>query len=185
MQENNVGIDSLDKRILQQMSKGINSYEDLAHECNVTRSTIYRRVASLEKRGLIRRITRSVVDYEKLGIVTLCFAFKISQSNQKRAFAALKSSKKVKLLWRTFGDYNAIFVAFCNKGEEGESIGELKTILEKCGATDINTSVGFIWEKIDFSPFNDEAYDKKQLKLYYSEEEHLETATSLRNSTLR
>ncbi len=131
MKENDVGIDSLDKQILQQMSNGINSHEDLAHKCNVTRSTIYRRVASLEKRGFIRRITRSVVDYAKLGIVTICFAFKINQSNQKRAFAALQSHRRVKMLWRAFGDHNAIFVAFCNKGEEGQIIGELKTILEK------------------------------------------------------
>ena len=181
MKENDVGIDSLDKQILQQMSSGINSYEDLAYKCNVTRSTIYRRVTALEKRGLIRRITRSVVDYEKLGIVTICFAFKISQSNQKRAFVALKFHKRVKMMWRTFGDHNVIFLAFCNRGEEGEIIAELKTILEKCAATEISTSIGFVWEKIDFTPFSDEANYEKQLKLYYSEGEHLETATAARS----
>ena len=173
MKENDAGIDSLDKQILQQMSQGINSYEDLAHKCNVTRSTIYRRVDSLEKRGLIRRITRSVVDYEKLDVVAVCFAFKISQSDQKHVFAALKAHKKVKLLWQTFGDHNAIFLAFCSKGEEGEIISELKGILEKYSATEINVSVGFSWEKIDFTPFSEENQNEKQLKLYCSDDEDL------------
>src|SRR3990172_11783454 len=70
MTDKDAAIDDLDKHILQQMSRGISSYEDLSRECNVTRSTIYRRVALLEKRGLIRRTTRTVVDYEKLDIVT-------------------------------------------------------------------------------------------------------------------
>jgi DNA-binding Lrp family transcriptional regulator len=166
-------IDDLDKQILQQMSKGISSYEELAQDCNVTRSTVYRRVTSLEKRGLIHRITRTIVDYEQLGIVTICFASKMSQANQKRAFTALKSHKKVKLLWRTYGDHNLIFLVFCERGDEGEIISEMKTLLEKHGATDVNVSVGFAWEKTDFSPFSDETPDEKQLKLYCSDDEQI------------
>lgn len=173
MKENEAGIDSLDKQILQQMSRGVNSYEDLSHKLNVTRSTIYRRVDSLEKRGLIHRITRSEVDYEKLEVVAVCFAFKISLTNQKRIFSALKAHKRVKLLWRAFGDHNAVFLAFCSRGEEGEVISELKGILEKYAATEITVSVGFGWEKTDFSPFSDEEEKGKQLKFYYSDEGHV------------
>jgi DNA-binding Lrp family transcriptional regulator len=173
LKEEDRTIDDLDKRILQQMSKGINSYEELAHDCNVTRSTVYRRVTHLEKEGYIKRVTRTIVDYEKLNIVTICFASKMSQANQKRGFTALKSHKRVKLFWRTYGDHNLIFLVFCEGGEEGEIISELKTLLEKYGATEINVSVGFAWEKMDFTPFTDEEQDVKQLKLYYSNGEHL------------
>lgn len=81
----------------------------------------------------------------------------MSQANQKQAFIALKSHKRVKLFWRTYGDHNLIFLVFCEGGEEGEIISDLKTLLEECGATDINVSVGFAWEKMDFTPFSDEA----------------------------
>jgi DNA-binding Lrp family transcriptional regulator len=173
LKEKDRTIDDLDKRILQQMSKGISSYEELAKDCNVTRSTVYRRVTELEKEGYIRRITRTVVDYEKLDVRTICFACKVSEANQKRTFAALKTHKRVKLLWRTFGDHNVIFMVFCNRGEEGQAIGELRATLEKCGANEINVSVGFVWEKMDFTPFIDEEQDVKQLQLYYSDGEHL------------
>lgn len=173
LKEEDRTIDDLDKHILQQMSRGISSYEDLSRECKVTRSTVYRRVAQLEKEGFIRRITRTVVDYEKLDIVTLCFACRISQTTLKKASATLKVHRRVKLLWKTYGDHNVIFIVFCEKGKEGEIISEIKTILEKCGAAEISVSVGFTWEKMDFTPFSDELQEDKQLKLYYSEEERI------------
>lgn len=167
-------VDELDRRILQRMSSGINSYDDLSHECNVTRSTIYRRVALLEKRGLIRRITRTSVDYGRLNIVTLCFACRVNQAALKKTFAVLKDHERVKLLWRTYGYHNMVFIVFCEKGDEGVIIDEINSILEKFGAADINVSVGFKWEKMDFTPFTDELQqDKQQLKLYYSEDERI------------
>jgi DNA-binding Lrp family transcriptional regulator len=164
-------LDDLDRRILQQMSRGISSYEELSRECNVTRSTVYRRVTLLEKRGFIQRITRTVVNYEKLDIVTLSFASRISHANLGKTLATLKSHEKVKLLWRTYGDHNLLFMVFCQKGEEGETIDEMTSILEKCAATEISVSVGFAWEKLDFTPFSDEVEEDKQLQPYYSEQE--------------
>lgn len=173
LKEEDRTIDDLDKHILQQMSRGISSYDDLSRECKVTRSTVYRRVALLEKRGLIRRITRTIVDYEKLDIVTLCFACRINQAALKKTFTTLKVHRRVKLMWRTYGDHNVIFIVFCEKGSEGEIIGEIRTILEKCGTTDVSVSVGFMWEKMDFTPFSDDLQEDKQLKLYYSEDERI------------
>jgi DNA-binding Lrp family transcriptional regulator len=164
-------LDDLDRRILQQMSRGISSYEELSRECNVTRSTVYRRVTLLEKRGFIQRITRTVVNYEKLDIVTLSFASRISHANLGKTLATLKSHEKVKLLWRTYGDHNLLFMVFCEKGEVGEAIDEMTSILEKCGATEISVCVGFAWEKLDFTPFSDEVEGDKQLQPYYSEQE--------------
>lgn len=46
-------IDDLDKKILQNLSVGVESYQQLAKTCNITRNKLYRRIASLENRGII------------------------------------------------------------------------------------------------------------------------------------
>jgi len=157
--------DQLDKKILQKMSKGINSYNELAKECNVTRSTIYRRVALLEKNGLLLRITRSAVDYEKLELVTLCLTLKVAFNSQEKVLNALKEHESVKFLWRAYGEYNIVAVAFCSKGTEGEIIAEIRGILEKWAGVDMKVSVGFAWEKMEFTPFNEEAHQETQTLL--------------------
>jgi len=157
--------DQLDKKILQKMSKGINSYNELAKECNVTRSTIYRRVALLEKSGLLLRITRSAVDYEKLELVTLCLTIKVAFNSQEKVLNALKEHESVKFLWRAYGEYNIFAVAFCSKGTEGEIIAEIRGLLEKWAGVDMKVSVGFAWEKMEFTPFNEEARRKSNITI--------------------
>jgi DNA-binding Lrp family transcriptional regulator len=64
-------VDDLDKRLLQHLSSGISSYEELARNCNVTRNTVYRRIAVLERKGIIKKTVRSIIDYNQLEIASL------------------------------------------------------------------------------------------------------------------
>lgn len=173
MTEKDAAIDDLDKQILQQMSKGISSYEELSRECNVTRSTIYRRVASLEKRGFMKRITSTLVNFDKLGILALCFATTVTQANHKKAVTILKAQSNVKFLWQTYGNHNLLFFVFCEKNRVGETINAAKNLLEKFGTTKTTTIIGFTWEKMDFTPFTDDQQTDKQVNLYYSTDEHV------------
>lgn len=145
--------DELDRKIIQHLSAGTSSYEELAHQCNVTRNTVYRRISLLEEKGVIKNTLRCVVNLDHMDITTINIGAKILQQNQDKAVSLLSRNKNVKLLWRTFGDHNLILVAFCSKGCEGQTIQELKTVLEDLGAEHLCVSVGYCWEKADFSPF--------------------------------
>jgi DNA-binding Lrp family transcriptional regulator len=155
-----MSLDELDKRIVQLLSVGISSYEDLARECKVTRNTVYRRMNILEKNGVIQKITRCVPNYEKLGVVAVFVAAEIAAADQKKALASIKADAGIKLLWRAYGNHNIVSIAFCNKGEEGQTIHRIKSILEGLNATKIKASVGYVWEKIDLTPFGYELEDQ-------------------------
>jgi DNA-binding Lrp family transcriptional regulator len=142
-------LDDLDKKILQNLTNGTCSYEELAHTCSVTRNTVYRRIASLENRGVIRNITSCIINPEQLDISPVCIGVRIGLSNLDKVFQLLSKERNIKFLWRTYGDHNISLVAFCPKGKEGESIQKIKKILEEFGADHVCVSIGFAWEKND------------------------------------
>jgi DNA-binding Lrp family transcriptional regulator len=148
-------LDDLDKRILQFLTVGISSYEDLARNCNVTRNTVYRRVAALEKRGIIKNIVRCNLDFGQLEITPICIAIKIAQTDIDKACCLLSAHTNVRLLLRSFGDHNLNLIAFCPKGEEGKVIQSITSVLENFSATDVDVSVGFVWEKSDLTSIED------------------------------
>jgi DNA-binding Lrp family transcriptional regulator len=152
--------DELDRKIIQHLSVGTSSYEELAHQCNVTRNTVYRRISILEERGVIKNTLHCTLNLEQIGITTVNIGAKILQLNQDKAVKQLSKNKNVKLLWRTYGDHNLMLVAFCSKGCEGQTIQELKTVLEDLGAEHLCVSVGYCWEKTDFSPFENLAEEE-------------------------
>lgn len=149
---NQLHLDAIDKKILQHLSSGIKSYDELARMCEVSRNTIYRRIAVLENEGIIKNITKCEINMEKIEISPLIIGVKTSTVAEDRALNLLATHKNVKLLWRTYGDYNISLVAFSPKGSEGLVIESIKTILEDLSSTDICVSVGFVWEKTDFTP---------------------------------
>ncbi len=151
-----MSVDDLDKKLLQRLSSGISSYENLARECGVTRNTAYRRIASLEKRGIIKRIVHSVIDYNQLDIAMLFIGASVAEAKQEETCALLRNNKYIKFLWRTFGHNNITLMVFCPKEREGEVIHSLTEALEGFGAKRIDVSVGFKLDKMDFSPFPDE-----------------------------
>jgi DNA-binding Lrp family transcriptional regulator len=149
-------LDDLDKKLLRYLSVGMGSYEELAHLCNVTRNTVYRRIAALENRGIIKNVIQCTINLGQLDITAVCIGARISQLEQDKAINLLASHMKVRLLWRAYGDLDLTLVAFCQKGAEGQTIQSVRTILEELNATNISVSVGFVWEKMDLSPFDDE-----------------------------
>ncbi len=140
-------------KIIQEMAKGIGSYEALAQRCGVTRSTVYRRVVNLEKEKVITRQIRIALDFEKLGRVVINFGINVEPKNEERAVATLIKLAKVKMLWRTYGAHNLVLIVFCDKGEEGKVIDELRHIFEELNVTSFESCVGFSWEKNDMTPF--------------------------------
>jgi DNA-binding Lrp family transcriptional regulator len=146
-------IDELDKKIIQEMGRGINSYEALAQKCNVTRSTIYRRVTKLEEMKVITRQTRVVPDFEKLNRIALAVGISVAQKDEQKIIDALKRSDDIKMMWRTYGAHNLILITFCSKGDEGNKIDKLRAILEEYPVKSIDICVGFGWEKMDLTPF--------------------------------
>ncbi len=164
-----MSVDNLDKKIIQYLSRGTYSYEDLARECNVTRNTIYRRIAALEQQGIIRNTIRCSLDYEKLALSTLCISAKIAQADKQRAYADLKSNPYVKLLWRCYGEHaNLFMVLFCPKGNEGPIIQSITEIMESYSATNLQVTVGFAWEKMDLSPFAEAPEEELAAQLIFS-----------------
>jgi DNA-binding Lrp family transcriptional regulator len=161
--------DDLDKRLLQHLSSGISSYEDLARDCDVTRNTVYRRIAILEKKRIIKRIVRSVLDYEQLDIAMLSIGATVAEAEQEEVAALLRNNKYVKFLWRTFGHNNIVLLVFCSKGSEGEAIHSLTGILEGFGATKVNVSVAFKLDKMDLSPFSEDLENEQETILQLAE----------------
>jgi DNA-binding Lrp family transcriptional regulator len=146
-------IDELDKKIIQEMGKGINSYEALAQKCNVTRSTIYRRINRLEEMQVITRQTRVVLDFEKLDRIAVAVGINVAQKDEQNVIDALKACAEVKMMWRTYGAHNLILVIICSKGDEGNKINKLRALLEEFTVKSVDMCVGFDWEKMDMTPF--------------------------------
>jgi DNA-binding Lrp family transcriptional regulator len=149
-------LDSLDKKIIQYLSVGTSSYEELARQCNVTRNTIYRRISALEERGIIKNTCSCIVNFELLDITAITIGAKICQVNQEKAISRLVTNRQVKWLWRAYGDCDLMLVAYCPKGSEGETIQEIKGVLEELGAENLSISIGFSWEKMSYSPFGEQ-----------------------------
>jgi DNA-binding Lrp family transcriptional regulator len=150
-----MALDILDQKILQHLTTGICSYEELAHICNVTRNTVYRRISALENKGIIKNTLSCVVDLEQLGLTPIAIGAKVPQICQDKAINLLAVNSSVRFLWRTFGDHNLTLVAFCGKGQEGGVIQAIRAVLEELNAENICVSVGFVWEKMNYSAFDE------------------------------
>ena len=158
-----MALDHLDRKIIQFLSSGTCSYEELARTCNVTRNTVYRRIAALENKGIIKNTLSCVVNLEQMDITPVTIGVRISQSNIDKAIKLLATNGSVRFLWRTYGDHNLTLVAFCGKGREGEIIQGIRGTLEELTAEHICVSVGFVWEKMNYSPFDEQSEIEKKI----------------------
>jgi DNA-binding Lrp family transcriptional regulator len=146
-------LDDLDKKIIQEMTKGIKSYEELAQNCGVTRSTVYRRITNLEKKKIITHQIRIALDFEKLGLMAINFGISIEPKHEEEVVDALKKLAFVKMVWRTYGAHDIEAIAFCDRGEEGETVCRMRQVLGKFNVTHFETCVGYSWDKNDTTPF--------------------------------
>lgn len=146
-----VVIDKLDEKILRHVSIGANSYDELAKLCNVTRSTVYRRIRKLEKAKVISHKIKFAVDITKLGVTPLAVGINIANKDEDQAIDLLKKHPKITFLWRTYGAHNVALLALCRKGEEGQLIHYIRKMLQKLDVKAIDTCICFIWEKADMT----------------------------------
>jgi DNA-binding Lrp family transcriptional regulator len=146
-----LAIDSLDKKLLTELCKGVASYQELARTCGVARNTVYRRIAALERQGTIKNTLRCLVNLEKLDINSIIIGVNVAQKDIDRAFGLLASNGNVGFLWRTYGSRNIVAIAVAQKGEEGKVVDEIKMLLECCNLTDLDISIGFEWGKSSYS----------------------------------
>ncbi len=159
-----MALDELDRKIVQCLSLGTSSYEELAQTCSVTRNTIYRRIAALENEGIIENTLRCIINFKQMDITPVIIGARVLENNHEKAVYLLTNNKNVKFLWQTYGDHNISLVAFCTKGKEGAIIQDIRSILEGLGAEHICSSIGFTWEKMSFSPFEDQLESKKKIE---------------------
>jgi DNA-binding Lrp family transcriptional regulator len=146
-------LDELDKNIMHHICKGVYSYTELGQICNVERSTIYRRIKKLENMNVISRKVMAIPDFTKLNLSALCIGMDVMHEDLDKTIDLLKEHAQVKFLWKTYGTHSVIAVIICNKGEEGQTILNLKKTLEKLKILKFDISVGFSWEKVDFTPY--------------------------------
>ena len=153
MNAKNVTLDELDKRIIQSMSRGMYSYDELAEKLQVTRSTIYRRISRLEEMHIISRQIMGVPDYSQLGLSAIVIGLNIAHEDAAAAADLLVRQDNVKLVWTTYGKHDLIVILVCEKGCEGQAIFDFRKKLAKLRVAVFDISIGFNWNKIDLSPY--------------------------------
>jgi len=135
------------------MSRGVYSYDELAEKLHVTRSTIYRRISRLEKTNIISKRIMGIPAYPKLGLSAILIGIDIAHEDTATAVDLLVKQNDIKLVWKTYGKHNLIIAIVCEKGCEGKAIFDLRERLSKLKITGFDYSIGFSWEKVDFSPY--------------------------------
>ncbi len=108
-------LNELDKKIIQEMSKGVSSYKELAERCGVTRSTVYRRVVNLEKAKVIVSQLRVGLNFEKLNLVAVIIGINISPADEDGVIDLLKKREDIKMIWRAYGAHNLVVIVGCAK----------------------------------------------------------------------
>ncbi|MFX1351902.1 MAG: Lrp/AsnC family transcriptional regulator, partial [Promethearchaeota archaeon] len=87
--------DDIDQKIVKYVCSGIYSYEELAKLCDVSRNTIYRRIANLEKNGTIERRIMAYPNFEKLNLSAVIFGMNVSPKDLDKTVDFLKSQTRV------------------------------------------------------------------------------------------
>ena len=147
--------DDLDRKILQHISEGVYSYEDLAELCKAGRNTVYRRIEKLEKMDLITRKITAFPNFEKLNLSAVVIGLDVKYCELNKAIDILKKQSPVTFLWKTYGSHDLIVILICEKDDIGRNIYDLKNELEKADIHPLtfHESVGVSWEKIHLTPY--------------------------------
>jgi len=146
-------LDELDKKILHELGSGIYSYDQLAQTCKVTRNTIYRRMNRLEEAHYIVKKIMAVPDLGKMGLSAICIGVDAAADDMNNIIDRIKQHPDTKTLWRTYGEHQIILVMICEKGCEGGAIEKLRESVKDFKIGKLHISIGYAWEKMDFSPF--------------------------------
>ena len=147
-------LDELDMKILRCMCEGLYSYEDLAKRCGVGRNTVYRRIAKLEEKGIIKRRIMAIPDFSKIGFSAVVVGMNLNPKDIDKAISFLKVQHQVKFLWRTYGHHDIVVTILCDKDDVGTCIYNLRKALEELNITvnRFDISVSVFWEKMLIVP---------------------------------
>jgi DNA-binding Lrp family transcriptional regulator len=158
-----VKLDHVDKQILHHFSQGTASYQELSRQCNVSRNTIYRRLKALEEKGVVRSTTLAIIDYQAINIRVIGVAINVSQKLQDELINRLKGYNRIKFLYKSFGVHNVLALAYCEDQQVGETISNIKLILESYGAAKYDIDVSLSCEKADPTPFEHDTLFENQV----------------------
>jgi DNA-binding Lrp family transcriptional regulator len=146
-------LEDLDKKILSYLSSGVYSYEDLAKTLKVTRGTVYRRIARLEKNKLIQKRVTAIPNYSNLHLNAVFLGVDANYSQTEEIAKTLAKLPAVKGLWRSYGAHQIVAELICERGCEGNAITDFHEALADSSARISHVAIGFDWIKLDLSPY--------------------------------
>jgi len=125
-------IDSKDKKVLIELLKdGRKSFADLARACRMTRQSIFSRIKSLRRKGVIKGFT-VVLDQQKLGLNLKAYILLSAHSSEEareRASKTLAQFPQISQIHRLFGRFDFLLeVLVKDINELSEIIGKIHRI---------------------------------------------------------
>jgi Lrp/AsnC family transcriptional regulator for asnA, asnC and gidA len=122
-------IDKKDKKILIELLKdGRMSFADLARSCKMTRQSIFSRIKSLKRKGVIKNFT-VVLDHQKLGLnlkAYILLSAKPSEESREKAIKILSQFPQISQIHRLFGRFDFLIeVLVKDINELSEIIGKI------------------------------------------------------------
>ena len=147
-------VDERDKQILHYACRGENSYQDIGKQVGISRKTVSRRIQKLKEDGIIEKKNITLPNFEKLGYSAIVVGMNVGIDNLDKSVNILKNIPNIKLLWKTYGEYDIVAVLLCEKKDTGDCIAELKELLadKDIELREINVSPSSSWEKMDLTP---------------------------------
>jgi Lrp/AsnC family transcriptional regulator for asnA, asnC and gidA len=102
-------IDKKDKRVLAELLKdGRKSFADLARACKMTRQSIFSRIKSLRRKGIIKSFT-VILDQHKLGLslkAYILISAEPSEKSREEASKTLVQFPQISQIHRIFGRFD-------------------------------------------------------------------------------
>ena len=122
--DNNLQIDSLDKKILEMITKNARiPYLEVARECNVSGAAIHQRIQKLTRMGVITG-SKFTIEPKKIGYKTCAYMgiFLEQASLYKDVLKELKKIPEITQCHFTTGNYSVFIKIFARDNEHLKSI---------------------------------------------------------------
>jgi Lrp/AsnC family transcriptional regulator for asnA, asnC and gidA len=130
-------IDKKDKKVLIELLKdGRKSFAELARTCRMTRQSIFSRIKSLKRKGVIKSFT-VILDQQKLGLnlkAYILLSASPSEKARERASMVLMQFPQISQIHRLFGRFDFLIEVLV------KDINELSDIIGKIHRIEVVTS---------------------------------------------
>ena len=122
-------IDKRDKKILVELLKdGRKSFADLARSCKMTRQSVFSRIKSLRKKGIIKNFTVNL-DHQKIGLELRAYILvsaSPSEKSRERASEILAKFPQISQIHKLFGRFDFLIEILAKDiNELSNIIGEI------------------------------------------------------------